>query len=87
VFAEMSWRFRRPRAGRGVRGDLQLSMIRMSGAPVRDDEMLRVATSDYIATGGSERCRRTAAPADMAIPDDAPFSERSSSTGSANAAA
>ena len=33
-------------------GTLSVTVRRLSGAPIRDDEQLTIATSDFLATGG-----------------------------------
>jgi len=54
-------------------GAIQLSIVRASGVPVRDGERLRVATSDFIATGGGVFLpRHLALSADFQFPSDAP---------------
>lgn len=55
-------------------GALEVRVFRAGrrGRPVRDAEVLRVATSDFVATGGDALLASMLRPVDIAIPDDGP---------------
>lgn len=61
-------------------GSLEVRLFRASGRggahandrPVRDTDVLRVATSDFVATGGDELLATMVRPADISMPDDGP---------------
>jgi 5'-nucleotidase len=59
---------------RGAALDVRLFRAggRASGRPVRDAEVLRVATSDFVATGGDELLATMVRPADISMPDEGP---------------
>lgn len=57
-------------------GALEARLFRLGGPrdgrPIRDAEVLRVATSDFVATGGDELLATMVRPADISMPDDGP---------------
>lgn len=79
VFSSALQRGRSPIGISGIRvvaqcagSSLAVTVFHQSGAPVRDDETLVVATSDYLATGGVGMLTPIMPAGGFAIPDDAP---------------
>jgi 5'-nucleotidase len=54
-------------------GGLDVTLLRPSGAPVRDGDALTVVASDFLATGGDGILKPVIPPQGFPIPDDAPL--------------
>ena len=70
-----------PRAGiSGIRvraactsGALTLTLQRASGTPIRDDERLTIATTDFVALGGNDILTAVTPPGGFPMADDTPI--------------
>ena len=80
VFAAHLQRSRRVIGFSGIRvraqcsaGSLDVVLLRPSGIPIRDDEPLLVAISDFLATGGDGLLTPVTPPGGFPMPDTAPL--------------